>query len=135
MLRRLDDFRSGRWNLDNYVCRFTNNFGLEALDWIGSVCDSPNETVRIDNRIAAFDDVAIAALFAILVVGEFVIFDVEAELVGRILLELEYDKSMVITEANVSRIGLSTSYSSASSFSNGSSCSCCLYCCADGRGR
>lgn len=40
-----------------------------------------DETVRIDDGVAALDDVAVAHLLAVLVVGVLVIFHVETELV------------------------------------------------------
>lgn len=59
---------------------------LEALFGIGCVGDRPDETVRIDDRVAALDHVAVTRFLAILVVGEFVVFHIEAKLVGRVLL-------------------------------------------------
>lgn len=69
------------WNFDNNVGWFTHHFGFEAFFWIGGVCDGTNETIRIDDRVAAFDLVAITNFFAILIVGVFVVFHIEAELV------------------------------------------------------
>lgn len=73
-------------DLDNDVGGFTHHLGLEALLGIGRVGDGPNETVRINDRVAALDHVSVSRFLTILVVGELIVFNVEAKLVGRILL-------------------------------------------------
>jgi hypothetical protein len=40
-----------------------------------------HEAVAVDNAVRAFDDVSFARFFTVLVVGELVVFHVEAELV------------------------------------------------------
>lgn len=40
-----------------------------------------HESITVDNAVWAFDDISFALFFTVLVVGEFVVFHVEAELV------------------------------------------------------
>lgn len=75
-----------RGHLDNDVGGLAHDLGLEALLRIGRVGDRSNEAVRIDHRVAALDHVAFTTLLAVLVVGELVVFHIEAELVRGVLL-------------------------------------------------
>lgn len=68
-------------NFDDNVGRLTHHFGLETFFGIGRIGYRTNEAIRIDHRVAAFDHITITHLFAVLVVGEFVVFHIETELI------------------------------------------------------
>lgn len=75
-------FRDRLGGLDDDVGRLTADFGLKALLRVGGVGNGTDESVRVDDRVAALDHVAVALFLAVLVVGELVVLDVETELVG-----------------------------------------------------
>lgn len=77
---------SGCWDFDNNVSWLSYYLSFESLLGIGCVGDRSDETVGIDDRVAALDHVAVSRFFAILIVGELVVFYVESKLVGRVLL-------------------------------------------------
>lgn len=54
---------------------------LETFFRVSSVGDGPNEAVAVDNGIRALDNVTVALLFAVLVVGVLVVIHIESELV------------------------------------------------------
>lgn len=68
-------------HFDDDVCRLPDDVGLEALLRVSRVRHGAQESVRIDDRVASLDHIAVAHLLAVLVVRELVVLDVEAELV------------------------------------------------------
>lgn len=76
----------GRGDLDNNIGRLTDHLGLKSLLGISCVLHSADETVAVNDRIAALDHSVVAGLLAVLVVGELVVFDVKSELVRGIQL-------------------------------------------------
>jgi len=59
-------------------------FYLESSDRVSGVGDSADESVRVDDAVAALDLVSLALLLPVLVVGEKIVFHVEREVVGRV---------------------------------------------------
>lgn len=76
----------GRGDLDHDIGGLTHNLGLEALLGIGGVLDGADESVAVDDRVAALDHAVVAGLLTVLVVGELIVLDVESELVGSVVL-------------------------------------------------
>lgn len=72
---------SGCWHLDNDIGRFADYVSLESFLGICSVGDGTDEPIGVNDRIGAFDLVAVPNFLAVLVVCEFVIFHIEAELI------------------------------------------------------
>lgn len=72
----------GWGDLDHDIGWLTDNFGLESLLGVSGVGDSSDESIGIDDGVAALDHAIIADLLPVLVVGKLVVFNVKAELVG-----------------------------------------------------
>lgn len=79
----------------------TNTYlGLETFFRVSSVGDGPNEAVAVDNRIGALDDVTVALLFTVLVVGILVVVHIESELVRGMRLQQKRTELMVFALLN-----------------------------------
>lgn len=89
---------------DNNIGWLPYNFGLETFFGICGILDSAKKTIRIDYRITALNDGTITDLLAVLVVGEFVILDIETELVGRVLLKYNEKKKLNQYQFEKSRV-------------------------------
>lgn len=88
-------FRSWRWDFHNDIGWLTYNVGFETFLWISSVCNGANEPVRINNRVAAFDHISIAHFFALLIVCELIIFNIETKLIRWIALQRNWNKQTI----------------------------------------
>ena len=66
-------------DFDDNVSWLSHDFSFEAFLWIGSVTDSSDESIGIDDRVTSLDDIALTSFFTVLVVGEFIVFNVKAE--------------------------------------------------------
>lgn len=59
----------------------STHLSLETLLRVSSVGDGPNKAVAVDDGVRALDDITVALLLAVLVVGILVIAHIETELV------------------------------------------------------
>ena len=69
------------WHFNNNISWWSYNFSFESFFWISSICNSTNETIGINNWVTALDYITITDFFTILVVCEFIVFNIETKLV------------------------------------------------------
>lgn len=87
--------RCGCWNFHNNIGWLTYNLSFEAFLGISGVFNSAYKAIGINNWIAAFYNTAIAYLLTILVVGKFIIFNIKAKLIGRVLLQKMIENKVI----------------------------------------
>lgn len=65
----------------NLIHTLADNVSFEAFFWICCVGNGANETVWVNNRVAALDHISITHLFALLIIGVFIVFNIETKLI------------------------------------------------------
>lgn len=68
-------------DLNDNVSWFTDNFGFETFFRVSGVSDGTDEAIRINDAVWSLDDISFTWFLAVLVVGEFFVFNIESELI------------------------------------------------------
>lgn len=69
------------WDLYNDIGWFTDDFSFETFFWISSILDGPNETIRVYHGVTAFNNLSFSCFLAVLIIGVFIVFNIESKLI------------------------------------------------------
>ncbi len=86
------------WSSLNYFSNILNfkNSNLEPIFRISGICYSSHITVWIDNAVASLNSLSISFLLSVLIVCQFVIFDIKAKVVLGIWLKKRNQGNFVL---------------------------------------